>query len=229
MTAPRYLCGKHSTYIKNNFMRVAKIIVKLFSLVTITCIISCGEIDPNKQIEEGSVKGSIYESKEIGWLIEIPKDWSIRSKDIVEANEQKGKDVIEESTGVEIDTKTLKHLISFQKNQFNIFESTSEPFEEEYSGEYEQSIKAQNELIYQALAGQGIKTDTSSGKEVIQGLEFHVFYTTIYGPDGRIILNQILYSRLINGYDFGVSISYNSEEDKKTMIDAWKNSKFGTK
>jgi hypothetical protein len=35
-----------------------------------------------------------------------------------------------------------------------------------------------------------------------------------------------MYSRLINGYDFGANINYNNDDDKKIMVDAFKNSKF---
>jgi hypothetical protein len=206
-------------------MKLRALTLIIYSLA----IISCGQVDPNKQIDEGSVKGETYESKEIGWSIEIPKDWKIISKDKVEAHDEKGKNAIEKSTGLEIDTKALKHLISFQKDQFNMFTSTSEPFKEEFPGEYQQNSKALNEILYNTFVDQGIKTDSASGKETIQGLEFNTFYTTIYAPNGKVILNQILYSRLINGYDFGVTINYNNEQDKKTMIDALKKSKFTKK
>jgi hypothetical protein len=201
--------------------------LKITSLTILLLIfVSCGPIDPNKQIDEGNVKGTTYESKEIGWVIEIPNEWKIISKDKVEANDEKGKNAIEKSTGQKIDTKALKHLISFQKDQFNIFASTSEPFKEEFLGEYQQNNKALNELIYNTFKDQGVKVDSASGKETIQGLEFDKFYTTIYAPDGKIILNQILYSRLINGYDFAVNINYNNDQDKEKMINAFVQSKF---
>ena len=72
--------------------------------------------------------------------------------------------------------------------------STSEPFIEEYPGEYEDNDKKIYELLYSTFVDQGIRVDTSSGKEVIQTMEFNKFYTTIYSPKGEIIMNQILYS-----------------------------------
>lgn len=200
--------------------------IKLTLIVCSFTIISCGPADPNEQIDEGRVKDRTYESKEIGWTIKIPKGWTITSKDKVDNNDEKGKNAIEKSTGSEIDITDLKHLISFQKNQFNLFLSTSEPFKEEFPGEYQKKNKELNEIIFKTYTDQGIKADTSSGKEIIQGLEFSTFYTTIYSSEGKVILNQILYSRLINGFDFGVNINYNNEEDKKIMINAWKNSTF---
>lgn len=203
--------------------------VSIFLACIAFVAVSCGEADPNKQIDEGNVKDRIYESKQIGWSIEIPKGWTIVSRDKLEANDQRGKDAIEKVYEGEIDTKGLKHLISFQKDKFNVFASTSEPFQEEFPGEYEQNNMALNNLLYETFAGQGIRIDTSSGKEPIQGLEFNTFYSTIYSGDGKVILKQTLYSQLINGHDFGVTLSYNNDQDKKTMVDALKNSRFNKK
>ncbi|MRX70213.1 hypothetical protein SAMN06265349_101786 [Flavobacterium resistens] len=205
--------------------RITKTI--LFFLLSI--FISCGQKDPNKQIDEGTIKGETYKSSDIGWTIEIPKGWSVISKDHIDSQESKGKEAIEKSSGQKVDMSQLKHLISFQKNQFNLFASTSEPFKEEYPGEYQENSKKLCNMIYQTYIDNKIKTDSSSGKEIIQGLEFNVFRTTIYAPDGKVILNQIMYNRLINGFDFGVNINYNNDEDKKAMLDAFKNSKFTKK
>ncbi|CAD0007825.1 MULTISPECIES: hypothetical protein [Flavobacterium] len=205
-------------------MRLSRITLLIYTISLL--LFSCDRKDPNKQVDEGTLKGEIYKSREIGWEIRVPTGWSIVSKDITEQQEEKGQKAIEKSSGQKMDLKSLKHLISFQKNQFNLFASTSEPFKEDFSGQYEQTNKDLNALIYQTYVDQGIKVDSSSGKEIIQGIKFSTFYTTIYAPDGKVILNQILYSKLINGYDFGVNINYNNEEDKKTMIDAWKKSKF---
>lgn len=206
--------------------------MKLIHLLLITTLLilnSCGKADPNEQIDEGTVKGEIYESKEIGWSIEIPKGWSVISRDEIEASNKKGLAAIEKSSGKEINTAGLKNLISFQKDQFNMFGSTSEPFAEEFPDHYQQANKEINAVIFQTFMNQGIKADSSSGKEIIDGLEFNAFYTTIYGPDGKVILKQILYSRLINGYDFGVNIDYNNQEGKKALMDAWKKSIFTKK
>lgn len=204
-------------------------ITKAALLLSFTLFIACGQKDPNKQIDEGSVKGELYKSSDIGWSIEIPKGWSVVSKDQIDQNEEKGQKAIEKTTGQKFDTQHLKHLISFQKNQFNFFASTSEPFKEEYPGEYQKNSKMLQHLIYQTYLDNHIKADSSSGKEIIDGIEFNTFYTTIYAPGGdRVILNQIMYNKLINGYDFGVNINYNNEEDKKVMMEAFKKSKFQT-
>ena len=62
--------------------------------------------------------------------------------------------------------------------------------------------------------------------EKIDGLDFHKYSFTIYSPDGEIILNQIMYGRLINGFDFGVNINYNNNKDRDELLKVFKNSKF---
>jgi len=188
-------------------------------------MISCGQRDPNKQIDEGNIEGETYTSQEIGWTIQIPKGWTVISKDKIEVVTEKGLEAIEEVAG-RIDYSGLKHLISFQKNQFNIFQSTSEPAKLEYEGEWQENNKKLNKVIHAAYVNQGIKIDTSSTKATISGLDFEVFKCTIYGPDGKVILFQELYSRYINGYDFGVNINYNNNNDKEKMMEVWIKSKF---
>jgi hypothetical protein len=200
--------------------------IAIFFVIITSVIASCKHLDPNKQIDEGNVKGEIYESKDIGWSIEIPKGWSVISKDYLEKCDQKGKDALQKVYKSDIDFKGLKHLISFKKDKFNCFSSTSEPFKEDHVGEYEENNKLLNELLYKTFCDQEIKTDTSSGKEIIQGLEFNTFHVTFNSPDSKFVLNQIYYSKLINGFDFGVNINYTNEEDRKTMVDAWEKSKF---
>lgn len=102
---------------------------KYFGLLVFGLLIaSCGQVDPNKHIDEGRVKENVYKSTEIGWSIKIPDGWEVVTRDKIVANEQKGKAAIEKTAGTELDMSGLKHLISFKKNQVNLFLSTSEPF-----------------------------------------------------------------------------------------------------
>jgi hypothetical protein len=127
----------------------------------------------------------------------------------------------------EIDYSGLKNLISLQKDLFNIFQSTSEPFKVEYEGEWEENSAALKEIIYLTYLDQGIKADSSATTtEVIDGLEFQKYSFTIYSPNGKLILGQIMYSRLINGFDFGVNINYNNDKYRDELLMAFRNSKF---
>ncbi|MBL6447346.1 hypothetical protein JMN32_13590 [Fulvivirga sp. 29W222] len=196
------------------------------TILLFSMFLSCNKSKPAKQTDEGLIKGNIYRSHEIGWTIEIPKGWEIVKKDQLDANDEKGKQAMQEVMKDSINYSGLKHLISFQKNSFNIFQSSSEPFPLSYEGEWEDNNAALKELLYQTYINQGIKIDTSSSSEVVDGLNFALFKITVYGNGGEVILNQNMYSRHINGFDFGVSINYNDEEHKKEMMRVWKNSTF---
>lgn len=190
-------------------------------------ITSCGQADPNENVDEGKVEGNLYTSAEIGWTIEIPTGWTIVEKDETEARNEKGKEIIEETIGGEFDASGLKNLIVFQKNKFNIFQSTSEPFKVEYEGEWEQNNHALKELIYTTYESQGIKVDSSvTTIEKIDGLNFLTYILTLYGKKGEIILHQMLFSRLINGFDFSVNLNYNNNRERDELLKAFRNSRF---
>jgi hypothetical protein len=148
-------------------------------------------------------------------------------KEKTKENNEKGLKALQETMDAEIDYSGLKNLISLQKDLFNIFQSTSEPFKVESEGEWEENSAALKEIIYLTYLDQGIKADSSATTtEVIDGLEFQKYSFTIYSPKGKFILSQIMYSRLINGFDFGVNINYNNDKYRDELLMAFRNSKF---
>ncbi|MEI2675474.1 MAG: hypothetical protein V9F05_15665 [Chitinophagaceae bacterium] len=199
----------------------------LLIFISTLTIISCTPSDPNKNIDEGKVEGNTYTSQEIGWTIAIPDGWEVVDREKSEDMREKGTQALEETIDQEVDFSGVKTLIAFQKNQFNIFQSTSEPFKLEYEGEWEINNAAIKALIFETFVNQGIKADSSATSvETIDGLDFQTYSFTIYGPTCEVILKQILYSRLINGFDFAANINYNNEKDKETQLQAFRNSKF---
>ena len=205
-------------------MSIKKILLFLLSSLFIT--ISCNEIDPNKEIEEGEITENIYYNKEIGWKMSIPNGWEITSQDVLKKRTEDGMEKLQESIEAEYDFSELKHLINFQKDKFHIFQSTSEPFEEEYVGEWKENSIQINQLLYYTYSNNGINIDTSSSVQTIDSVEFNVSHITMYGPKGNIILYQDMYSTYINGFDFSVNLNYIDGKKKDEMYRAWKNSTF---
>lgn len=193
----------------------------------ILIIHSCGPVDQSKNVDEGKVEGRVYTSEEIGWTIEIPDGWSIVEKEQARQTTEKGLKALEETVEGDIDYSGLKNLIAFEKNKFNIFQSTSEPFELEYEGEWEVNNKALKEIIYETYEDRGMNPDsTATTIEKIDALDFQTYAFTIRSPQGEVILKQLMFSRLINGYDFGVNLNYNNDEDRDELLKAFRNSKF---
>ena len=206
--------------------RMKKILFTIIAGISLS-LTSCGQVDPNKNIDEGKVEGSFYTSQEIGWTIEIPEGWTVVDMEKTKETDEKARKAIEETMDGEIDLSAFKKLISFQKDQFNSLQSSSEPFELEYEGEWEENNAALKEIIYTTFLNQGIKSDSSATTiEKIDGLEFQKYSFTIYSPKGEVILKQIMFSRLINGFDFGVNINYTNDKDRDELLKVFRNSKF---
>ena len=199
--------------------------INLLAILTLILFVSC-KTDPNKQVDEGTVNENKYHSNEIGWTIEIPKGWNVTQRGESQKREDKGLKLLNEANGIDYDTSGLKQLISFQKDRRHVFSATSEKFELEYEGEYEEQKKLVKELLYNTYAENGIKVDTISSKEIIDNLEFDLFKITVYGPKGEILLYQDLYCRYMNGLDFGVNLNYLNDKEKTELMNAWKNSTF---
>lgn len=179
-------------------------------LITGVIILSCGEPD--------GVHGNTYNNNEIGWKIEIPKDWNVTVEDSVEVIVGQREDVDEE--------RTLNHLVGFEEDQFNFFRSTVEPFEIEYEGAWEDNVHLKQKDLLDFFMYHDVKLDTSSFTEKIDELEFDVFYINFSRLFGDVVFHQYIYSRYINGFSFETKITYNDEQAKETMMDVWKNSKF---
>lgn len=202
--------------------RITPFTIILFCL----CFVSCGALDPNKHIDEGDVRDQIYESQEIGWTMAIPNGWSVTRKSVSDERTKEGLNAFKESAGIDYDASGLKQLLNFHKDRAHVFQSSSEPFPLLYEGEWEENGERLKHLIYETYTSQGVRVDTSSSKKKIDNLDFEVFHIKIYSPEGETLLYQDMYSRYINGFDFGVNLSYINEKEKNEMLTAWENSKF---
>lgn len=194
--------------------------------VSIFLIFSCGRTT-TKKTDEGQIREKEYTSAEIGWTMDIPEGWQVTDLEKTKKSAERGQKAIEESTNTEVDLSNVRNLITFQKNPFNIFQSSSEPFKLEYEGEWEENNRYLKTLIFDTYKNKGMKVDsTPTTIEKIDGLDFHCYTFTIYGPKGEAILKQLMYSRLINGFGFNVNINYNNEKDRDEMLNSFRKSTF---
>ena len=158
------------------------------TIIAFTCLINSCKIDPNKQVDEGKVENEYFKSEEIGWTIQIPSGWKIMLKNQMDKNQDRGMELVQETIDTVVDYSGLKHLISFQKNKGNVFQSTSEPFELEYEGEFEETNQFLKLVITETYQNQGIRIDTSSTIARIDNLKFELFQIKMYNPQGELIL-----------------------------------------
>ena len=195
---------------------------QIIAFAALAACLSCG----SATTETAAQPAATFHSPEIGWTMRLPAGWDVMSESEVGQLTGVGLNAFEDANGVEVDASGLKPLVGFRQDAFNNFLSTIEKLDasdvENYTA-FQATLKA---MLYGTFAAQGIRADTSSTAETVQGLDFDVFNTTIHAPDGAVIIRQAMYSRLINGYDFGATLSYNNEAARDTMLAAWRGSAF---
>ena len=77
------------------------------------------------------------------------------------------------------------------------------------------------------MRSQGITIDHKRGTALIGGLVFETMQITLYTPDKKkVIARQIVYDRLINERSLTISIMFNNDADKATIMRVLRNSRF---
>jgi hypothetical protein len=201
--------------------------MKLYNLILflfIATFSACTAGSSEKRQE--NIKPEVFTNEEIGWRVTMPEGYQLTHQKKIDTDEQRGKEAVGKVYDGQLKDSKLKHVFSFIRNQFNSFNSTIEPYTEKYKGEYLTNGVLVKRLLYDTYHKQGIKIDTSSNEVIVDGEKFNAFYLKIYGPTGDVVLNQILFNKMIKGYDFGVSINYNNEEDRAKLLQTFMNSTF---
>ena len=176
---------------------------------------------------ETGIRDGYFFAEEIGWRMPVPEGWEVMGAEKIEALQDRGQEALSETLGAEIDPQGLKQLLNLQKAEPNNFQSTIEPFAENYEGEWHDNNAALRELLIDTYTNAGLGVEVSDTvQEVIGGVTFEYMEFRLLAPDGSELLRQAMYSSLINGFDFGASASYNDAELGAELLRAWKASTF---
>jgi len=169
-----------------------------------------------------------FSTPEIGWTMELINNWEIESSRNLEKDIQEGIKKIKES-GIKpnVTGKEIK-LITFRKNTISKFQSTIIPFKESYKNEWNDKYTLIKTHIYNIFKAQGVRVDSTSQKETIDGVHFEVFNMKIYQGNKRV-MEQNMYRTYLNGYDFIINMTNDSELYKKQMLRVFRKSKFNVK
>jgi hypothetical protein len=193
---------------------------------------SCKNRQPLKEkqqeLEVGSIdERNIYTANMVGWTVKLPENWNVITKRESYEMSKKGKEAIEKSTGLKINGTSLIELINLKKDAANSFLSTIQHYNEADDGNYSQHNKAIIDVLKSTYKSKKIKADYEEGTANIDDLEFETFAIKIYSDNKtKVILHQKMFSRLINGYDFSITINYNNETDRQTLFKVINSSKF---
>ena len=165
-------------------------------------------------------------NKDFKWSIKIPENFENVSADEWTKLQNKGAEAIENTYDEKIVNQS-KTIFVFKSDQLNYFESNYQPYDVLVDGDYIESCKIVNQVLYETFLSQipGIKIDTISTVEKIDNLEFRKFKMKIVYPN-KMVFNVIMYSRLFGKREFSVNIMYVDNRKGQLMLEAWKNSKF---
>lgn len=170
---------------------------------------------------------STYKDSVSGWSTQYLSSTHLMTPDEIATVEGRGQDAIESSIDQELDILRHRNLIWLRKDLFNSMTSNVQPFDAAVDGDYEEVQTGILEIIKQTYSDQGIQFDIKTEKTKIDGLEFNAAYITLYAPDrSKVLLNQIIYDRLIEGkLILTININYN-DLGKEEMLSIIKASKF---
>ncbi len=201
--------------------------MKFISLIlSVSFLLFACQSDGSKSIQQtSSTSENTYTNTTLGWHIDIPKNWRIISEEQFNNQNQEGKKALEGIMEGSLTATGLQQLISFQKDQFNVFQSTAEAVKG--AQEWAANHKDMQEMMIDAFRSQGIHAEASATRnEKISGLDFQVFEITIFDMNKEILVQQLSYSRFLKGYDVSIIINYNNPDDKATLLKALTNSRF---
>lgn len=165
-------------------------------------------------------------NKDFKWSIKIPENFENVSADEWTKLQNKGAEAIENTYDEKIVNQS-KTIFVFKSDQLNYFESNYQPYDVLVDGDYIESCKIVNQVLYETFVSQipGIKIDTISTVEKNDNLEFRKFKMKIVYPN-KMVFNVIMYSRLFGKREFSVNIMYVDNRKGQLMLEAWENSKF---
>ncbi|MBK8442241.1 MAG: hypothetical protein IPL35_02000 [Sphingobacteriales bacterium] len=170
-------------------------------------------------------KKEIY-NEDFNWTIIIPENFQNVSAEEWTKMQNEGADAIEKTYGEKVVNQT-KTIFVFKSDQLNYFESNYQPFDIEVDGDYLESCKNVNNILYEAFITQmpDMKIDSISTIEKIDNLEFQTFKIKVEYQK-KMTLNVLMFSRLFDKKWFSVNIMYADNKKGEQMLESWRKSKF---
>lgn len=165
-------------------------------------------------------------NQDFNWTITIPENFEAISSSESEKMQNKGVDIIENTYQEEI-VNQAKTIFVFKNDQFNYFESNYQPFDPAVDGDFMETWRGVNGILYQTFQAQmpGTKVDTVTTVEKIDGLEFQTLKMKVEYAN-KMVFNRLMFSRLFDKREFNVIIMYVDELKGERMLDSWRQSKF---
>jgi hypothetical protein len=171
-------------------------------------------------------KAQTLRNKDFKWTITIPEGFEEVSEEDWERFQTRRARAVEDTYGKRVENLSTTIFV-FKNGQFNYLEANYQPFDPEVDGDYRQSCKGVNEIIFETFKTQipAAKLDSASSVQVISGLEFETFDISLDLPNGMKVKSS-LYCHLFGDRDFSVTVMYADKDAGRKMMDAWLASVF---
>lgn len=165
-------------------------------------------------------------NQDFNWTITIPENFETVSSAEWQKMQNKGADAIEKTYEGEV-VNQAKTIFVFRSDQFNYFESNYQPFDPAVDGDFMETWRGVNGILYQTFQAQmpGTKIDTVTTVEKIDGLEFQTLTMKVEYAN-KMVFTLLMFSRLFDKREFTVNIMYVDKLNGERMLDSWRQSKF---
>jgi hypothetical protein len=197
-----------------NFMKVT------VSIIVLLTFLSCKGQDPTKELK----------IPEVGWTLFIPTDSKILNAAQFDTIKRKFVNAMNNTYGTsEQDFQQVRPLFTIRQGQFNLFNSTINPYDSSLFSTWQESYTASKHMLIDLInkQGPGIKiVDTASSTETIDGLMFQKFYLKTSYPSQNLTMNTYWFYRKQGNYDFSINVAYTDENVGKKYLDILRKSKF---
>lgn len=180
----------------------------------------------SSQTKGQSSQGTPFYNKTFKWTITIPPGFNPMSQEEWAKAEEKGASAIENTFGEKIENRAIT-LFAYKLDTFHSMDANYQPFSVDVDGDYSESFTAISEMLVETFLTEmpTIAFDSSSSKELIDGLEFHCFKLKLSFPNNTNLW-MLMYSRLFGKNEFTINFLYKEEEKGKEMLNAWRKSRF---
>ena len=170
-----------------------------------------------------------YTAEKIGWTINLPGEkWKVMTTNELMghydvANPKLDYTVNPDSTGTE-------YLINLQKDISNFLMASIQPFDSKKFSSYDQMLTEIHQVIKDSYAFEKIPAGYQIGATRIDGLMLDRFAIRIPPKlSGDKLFFQEFYSCMIKNYVLLISLNYNNENAKATLLNILNSSNFTIK
>ncbi len=204
---------------------MSNIFSKKIMMKKIFFIFLCFNLISYHGFSQSKTENKIY-NKDFNWTIIIPEGFeTVEEKEWI-AMQNKGANAIEDTFGEEIINHS-KTIFVFKSGTVNYFESSFQPFDVAVDGDYIETCKAVNDILYETFMAQmpGITIERSNTIEKIDNLDFQVYKMKVIFPN-KMEMYCMMFNRLFGKKELAVNIMYIDQSKGEKMLASWRASKF---